>query len=134
GRLEFDGVNVGKQAAVEVIDAGVATGAGGVGIVHLAEQAADEVVGGGAALAFVQQPGEEVLGEQADVLGEHSDDALEDEAAGADAVFAAEDERVESVSDVFGGFAGDLDPVVLEQRGEGAREKEVERGVPGRQL
>ena len=73
-------------------------------------------------------------GQQADVLGEHGDDALEDEAAGADAVFAAEDERVEGVGDVLGGFAGDLDPVVAEEGLEGAREQEVQRGVAGGQV
>ena len=73
-------------------------------------------------------------GQQADVLGEHGDDALEDEAAGADAVFAARDQRVEGVGDVLGGFAGDFDPVVAEERLEGAREQEIQRGVAGGQL
>ena len=59
---------------------------------------------------------------------------MEDEAAGADAAFAAEDERVEGVADVFGGFAGDLDPVMAEEGLEGAREKEVQRGVAGGQV
>ena len=68
-------------------------------------------------------------GQQADVFGEHGDDALEDEAAGADAVFAAEDQRVEGVGDISGGFAGDLDPVMAEEGLEGAREQEVQRGV-----
>jgi hypothetical protein len=59
---------------------------------------------------------------------------LEDEAAGANAVFAAEDERVEGVGNVFGGFAGDFDPVVAKEGLEGAREQEVQRGVAGGQI
>src|SRR5438093_10915611 len=70
-------------------------------------------------------------GEAANVFGEHGDDALEDEAAGAGAVFAAKDEGVEGVGDIFGGFASDLDPVMAEERLERAREEEIERGVAG---
>ena len=50
--------------------------------------------------------GEDVLRQQADVLSEHGHHALEDETAGADAVLAARDQRVE-----------------------GAGEQEIERGV-----
>jgi hypothetical protein len=78
--------------------------------------------------------GEDILREQADVFGEHGDDALEDETAGADAVFAAEDEGVEGVGNVFGGFAGDFYPVVAKEGLEGAREQEVQRGVAGGQI
>src|SRR5438093_3871451 len=69
-------------------------------------------------------------GEAANVFGEHGDDALEDEAAGADAVFAAEDEGVEGIGDVFGGFASNFDPVMVK----GAWEKEVESGMSGGQV
>ena len=85
----------------------------------------------------ISQPdlsGEPALGQQADVLREHGDDALEDEAAGADAVFAVEDQRVEGVGNVFGGFAGDLDPVVTEEGLEGAGEQKVQGGVADGQL
>ena len=132
GGVKLDGVDRGEEAAVEVVHAGVASGAGGVGVVHLAEEAADEVVGGRRrARHSSSRRVKRSCGQQADVLGEHGDDALEDEAAGADAVFAAEDQRVEGVGDVFGGFAGDLDPVVAEEGLEGAREQEVQRGVAG---
>jgi hypothetical protein len=91
-------------------------------------------LGGSAALALVEQAGEDVLGKQADVFGEHGDDALQDEAAGADAVFATEDEGVEGIGDVFGRFAGDVDPVMAEEGLEGAREQEIQRGVAGGQI
>ena len=55
----------------------------GVGFIALA----DRLSSGSAATALVQQAGEDVLGQQADFFGEYGDDALEDEAAGADAVF-----------------------------------------------
>src|SRR5437016_7636465 len=83
GRGEFDGVNGGEKAAVEVIHAGVTASAGRFGFVHLAEQAANEVVGACASATFVEEAGEEILGKQTDVLGEHGDHALEDETAGA---------------------------------------------------
>jgi len=73
--------------------------------------------------------GEDVLRQQADVLSEHGHHALEDETAGADAVLAARDQRVEGVGDIPGGFAGDVDPVVGEEGLEGAGEQEIERGV-----
>jgi hypothetical protein len=38
------------------------------------------------------------------------------------------------VGDIAGGFAGDLDPVMAKERLEGAREKEIERGVAGGQV
>ena len=129
GRGQLNGVHRGEETAVEVVHAGVAAGAGRVLVVHLAEESADEVIGGGAAAAFIQQVGEDVPREQADVLGEHSHHALEDEAAGADAVLAARDQRVEGVGDIPGGFAGDVDPVMREQGLEGAGEQEIERGV-----
>ena len=100
----------------------------------MAEQAADEVVGAGAAAALIQQAGEEVLRQQPDVFGEHGDDALEDEAAGADAVFASECQGVEGVCDIFRGFTRDLHPIVAEEGLGGAREKEVEGCVAGRQV
>ena len=42
--------------------------------------------------------------------------------------------ELEGVGDVFGRFAGDLDPVVAEKGLEGAREQEVQRGVAGGQV
>jgi hypothetical protein len=45
------------------------------------EEATDQVAGRSAALALVQLVGEDVLRQQFDVLGEHGDQALEDEAA-----------------------------------------------------
>lgn len=63
------------------ISSAVAAGTGGVGIVHLAEEVADEVVRRGSAATLVQQAGESVLGQPADVFGEHGDDALEGQQA-----------------------------------------------------
>ena len=51
--------------------------------------------------ALVQEAGEDVLRQQADVFGEHSDDVLENEAAGAHAVSDTKDERVKGVGDVL---------------------------------
>jgi len=54
---------------------------------------------------------------------------LEYEAAGAGAVFAARNERIESVGDVFCGFASDLDPVMAEKRLKRARKEEIQRSM-----
>ncbi len=79
--------------------------------------------------ALVQEAGEDVLRQQADVFGEHSDDVLENEAAGAHAVSDTKDERVKGVGDVSCGFTRDLDPVVAEEGLKSTREKEVQRSV-----
>ena len=68
------------------------------------------------------------------IFSKHGDDALENESAGADAVFATGDQGVECVGDISCGLAGDLDPVVAEEGLEGAREQEVEGGVAGREV
>jgi hypothetical protein len=73
----------------------------------------------------VAAAGERLLPQQANSSGEHGHDALEDEAAGADAVLAARDQRVEGVGDIARGFAGDVDSVVGEEGLEGAREQEI---------
>ena len=134
GRGQLDGVHLGEEAAVEVVHTGVAAGASRVGIVHRAEESAEEVVGRGAAAAFVQQAGKEVLRQQADVLSEHGDKTLEDEAAGANAVPATRNQRIEGVGDIAGGFAGDWDPVIAEEWLERAREEVIARSVPSGQV
>ena len=78
----------------------------GVGVVHLAKDAADEVVGGPAAAAFIHQPRKQILRQQAVVLGEHGDDALQDEPAGADVALTARDQGVECLGDILRRFAG----------------------------
>ncbi len=77
--------------------------------------------------------GENVLRQQADVLGKHSDDTLKDEAARAGAIFAAI-YKVEGIRNVFGGFTGDFDPVVSKQGPKRLRKQKVQRGVPAWQL
>jgi len=129
-RLQFDGFDGGEEAAVEVVHAREASAAGALRFVHLAEQAAKQIVTVGTAATFLQQPGKEALGEQADILGEHGDDALENESTGSGTVLAAVDQGVEGTGDILGGLSGDLDPVVPENRRKLTREQKVQSGMP----
>ena len=132
--MQFDGFDLGKEAAVEIIHASETSAASGPGFVHLAEKAADEVVCAGAATTFIQQTGEKGLGQKADVLGEHGDDRLQNKAAGRGAILAAKDHGIESVSHALRGLACDRDPVVAKDRRKLAREKKVQRGMAGGQF
>ncbi len=49
-------------------------------------------------------------------------------------VCAAGHQEAVGVGDVFGGFAGGVGPVMAQQGLEGARQKEVERGVAGKEV
>ena len=56
--------------------------AGGFAGVHGLEQAAEEVVGVGGAVAVVEEVGDEIFSQQVDVFGEEGDEHLQDEALG----------------------------------------------------
>ena len=84
--VQGDGFEVGEEAAVEVGDLAEAPSGGGGALVHLAEEAADKVVGGVLG-AFGAEGGgdeiaEEAAGEEFGVLGEEGDEAGEDVALG----------------------------------------------------
>ncbi len=78
-----------------------------------------------------KQAGEKIFRQQADVLGEHGNDALQDETPGGVARFAAGDQRIENIGNALCGLAGDFDPVVAENRDGLARVKKIERGMAG---
>ena len=129
---------LGKEAAVEIGDVLEPAAVGGFAGVHGGEQAADEVVGVGGAVALVEEVGDEILFEQADVFGEEGHEHLQDEAlghgarhgrraVGADQAFEAGGQRV-------GGFAGDGDAVVVEGGLVVAGEQEGERPPAGGQF
>src|ERR1035441_9099753 len=61
---------LGKEAAVEVGDVLETAAVGGFAGVHGGKEAADEVVGVGGAVALVEEVGDEILLQQADVFGE----------------------------------------------------------------
>lgn len=79
---QFDGGGLGEDAAVEIGDGFESTAAGAVFGGHCVEETAEEVEGLGRVGAFFYQVGDEVLRQEADVLGEEGDEHLEDEALG----------------------------------------------------
>ncbi len=82
---------------------------------------------GCAGVGVVEQAGDEVFRQQADVLREQSDEHLEDETLGDGAFDAAFDELVEALRQTGGGVAGDSDVVVVEDGLGLAGEEEGER-------
>ena len=93
---EVERRDVGVEAAVEIRRALVAPAGGHAGAVHLPEEAEQQVVGASLALDDVLDGlGEEVPRQQADVLGEHRHDGLQDEPLGRLALDTARDEPVE---------------------------------------
>ena len=131
-QLELDEIDLFEEVAIEILDAGVASAArrflGG----HLAEKAAEEIEGIRRALgALLEEIGDEVVRQQADVLRDDGDEKLKDVALGAGAVFAARDDLAEDFGEGVGGFAGDLDAVVAEARGFRRGQEEAE-GTSGR--
>ena len=85
---------------------------------HLAKQSAHQVVTAAVALGtFFEQLGDDIAREQADVLGDHGDEKLENETLCADAVFAARDDAAEKLRHAVGGFARDFDAGRAEMRG-----------------
>ena len=78
------------------------------------------------AYAVGDEAGEELARKQVDVLGNESDEELEDEALGAGAVLATRDEGTEQPREVGGCLAGDFDAVVVEERLAGLGQEEGE--------
>jgi hypothetical protein len=129
--LEFDGVNMGEEAAVEIGYFGETPAAGLLRIGHLAEKAAEEVIAGGGIFdAIGQEIGDDFSRQEVKIFRDDRDEKLEDEALGARAVFAASDKLSKDIGKNIGGLAGDLDAVVFEDRLSRVRQKEAEgRGV-----
>jgi hypothetical protein len=70
--VEFDARRLAEEAAVEVVDTLEAAAGGFARRVHFGEEAADQVVALFRRRAVVEQAGEEVFVEQADVFGEQA--------------------------------------------------------------
>src|ERR1022692_4745006 len=98
------------------------------GLVNGPKQAAEQVEGAAAGfLAIVEDLREEAARQQADVLGEQRDHALQDEPLGPvalDRLLVALDHRVEGGGNLLRRLARDGDEIVLELRVLGNREKE----------
>lgn len=102
--------------------------------VHGLEEAADEVVGAGGRGAVVEELGDEILGQQVNVLREESDEHLEDEPLGVGLRHAAFDELAEAVGEAVGGLARDDLAVVVEGGPGRAGREEGQRPPPLRQV
>ena len=113
---ELDAGRLAEQAAVEVVDALEAAALRLARRIHLDEEPADQVVGLRAGLAFVEQTGEEILFEQADVLGEQTHQRLQGKALRGVAVYAPHHQAVENFGQQIGRLAGDFLVVVAESR------------------
>src|ERR1035437_1817933 len=102
---DFEAGGLGKEAAVEIADALEPAAGGRRAGVHGVEQATEEVIGTGGGGAILEHLGDELLGEQINVLGEEGDEHLEDEALGGGAFDVALDEFLETVGETIGGLA-----------------------------
>src|ERR1035437_4010608 len=80
--VQFEPGRLGKKAAVEVGDVFEPSAVRGFAEVHGGEEAADKVVGVSGAVALVEEGGDEILLQQADVFGEEGHEHLQGEALG----------------------------------------------------
>jgi hypothetical protein len=132
---EFDGVDLREEPAMEIRHALIAATTGRRGIVHLAEESAEEVVGISPGVpALVDEAGEDVIRQEMHVLGDEGDEDLEDEALGADLILAALAEGVEEFGQLGSGLSRDFDAVVVEERFPGLRQEEGEGAGPLREV
>ncbi len=92
-----------EEAAVEVADAFEPSAGSGRVEVHRLEQAADEVVGVSGRGAFLEQLGDEIPGQQVNVLRKEGDEHLEGEALGERALDAALEQAGEERGQFVGG-------------------------------
>ena len=131
---EFDARRFAEEAAVEVVDALEAAAGGLARRVHFDEEGADEVEALFGRGAVVEQAGEEVFVEQADVFGEQAHQALQHETLGEGRFDAAPDEVVVERGEQVGGGARDLFVVELEDWRFRLGEEEGERPPALRQF
>jgi hypothetical protein len=111
--IEFNACRFAEQAAVEVVDAFEATATGFAWGVHFYEEAADQVEALFGRGAVVEQAGEEIFFEQANVFSKKAHQALQDEALGESGFDPAFGEVVVERGEQVGGSAGDLFVVEL---------------------
>lgn len=129
---------MGEQSPIEVSDSDESPSLGLIWIIHLAEQATEEVVGALFVLkAIVHDALDRSCGKKVDVLGEHGNHSLQNETLSLlarNGIFQTTCESLEELRHFVGGLPGNHVAVVIELRLAFDRKKEIESRVSLRQF